>query len=503
MNIRTRLLVLILPTVLAVVLTTSCLTYFTWYGELISYFRATLETVVTSSTSIIDHESHEWIAEHASDPDITKSKPYMRYVKALKRVRHKLPVTSLYTVKIEPVQKGELVLRKQPPSEKNRPYDGEDPSLAFRQIYILDSGGSATEPTHRPGEEDFSESGEIKIYSTKQPFVSPIYEAKATGLRFMTAYAPILDKDDKVVGLVAADISLDVIDRKARQTQGLILFGGVITVVLIMVGIAIIAKNITQPVEELKNAALTLAAGNYGKRIEVQGPHEITELANTLNTMSECLKEHLVRLEENSLLREKMVGEVECIRILSMKLFQNVADTFSHPEFDLKCVSLIGKTAFRPSVFAVRENGEHTIILHLSQSNFLGFEGIYELILNGKGYPFCDVQLTKTKNSWHLSSESENFVHPLIWKNNEATMVVGNKPQALSPGDFIIIPNQELFNLAYENGSIQPWFLRIFKHFGEDGIETSCALLYNECLFLTQKEGKGAALQAIVLRCHT
>ena len=67
MKIRTRLLLLILPTVFAVILSISFLTYYTWYHETISYFSDSLEAIALSCAEIIDADGHEWITTPASD----------------------------------------------------------------------------------------------------------------------------------------------------------------------------------------------------------------------------------------------------------------------------------------------------------------------------------------------------------------------------------------------------------------------------------------------------
>src|SRR3990167_5144936 len=145
---------------------------------------------------------------------------------------------------------------------------------------------------------------------SKEVHITPIYQ-DIDGKR-MTGYAPILDPSGHFTGLVAADIHVDLIDQKFHESLYLIFFSAGLTL-LIMVGMLyVIANRISRPVQKLNNSALAIAAGQYGESIQVSGPREIAELANTLNTMSECLHENINRLKENSLLRERMYGEYEC-----------------------------------------------------------------------------------------------------------------------------------------------------------------------------------------------
>ena len=500
MKIRTRLLLLILPTVLAVVLSISFLSYYTWYQETLSNFKDSLEAIVVSSAEIIDADGIVWLSHHEKDPNILQNKLYLKYVRALKNVRQKLPVTSIYAIKIEPVRLGEPVLRKSPISKTNRVNEGKDPTLAFRQVYILDTGSLNEEPFHPPGDEDFSESGEIKVYQTKLPFVTQVYKAKSSGMKFMTGFAPILNAHGDVVALVAADLSLEVLDIKAHEAQGFILLGALLTVLLIMIGVAFIANNISQPVEQLKNAALTLAAGNYGKKIEVHGPQEIIELANTLNTMSECLREHLTRLEENSLLREKMIGEVECVRILQAKLVQGVAENFSHPELQLRAISITARAPHKAMVLEILENKQSQVSLRFREANFLGFDGIYELIQGKEATSFVQITLTKELNVWSLDELISDMPLPVIWSAKRSEIITARNGAKLEENDFVIILNTSLDRLIRHEGSIHHSFTRVFRHFAEDGIDAFTTLLANELVFLSQKHELRSPLQAICLQ---
>jgi len=429
-----------------------------------------------------------------------KSKQYQKFVTALKKIRQKLPVTSLYTVKIEPVTGGELVLRKTPLSDKNPLYDGKDDAFAYRQVFVLDTGGASGEIFHPPGDEDFSESGEIKVYATRLPFVTPIYEAKATGNRYMTAFAPLLDKNENVIALVAADLSLEVIDKKALQTQGFIFVSALFSFLLLVAALVYIANYISAPVEELKNAALTLAAGNYGRHIEVRGPEEISELANTLNTLSECLREHMTRLEENSLLRERMIGEVECIRILEDKLVDIPAENFSHPVIRLKTVGIQGRTPHKTSVLEILENKKDKVAILFKEASLIGFEGISELVSGKETISFCRASLKKEKRHWKLRFQLNNSPEPLLWSTRQGALIPCTNRMDTVKGDYIIFMNPSLNELVRNGDTIQHWFVRVWRNFADQGLDACTTLLMNEFTFLAQRHELSAPLEAIILQ---
>lgn len=295
--------------------------------------------------------------------------------------------------------------------------------------------------------------------------------------------------------------SLEVIDRKAHETEEIILLGAAATIILIMIGVAFIAKNISHPVEQLKNAALTLAAGNYGKKIEVKGPQEITELANTLNIMSECLREHLQRLQESSLLREKMIGEVECVRILQSKLVQDIAESFSHPVFCMKSISISSKIPNKASVLEITENREKSITLRFKESNLPGFEGIYELIQAKETvpYPKIELSLSAENTHWQLNYRASFMPAPLIWSAKKSEIHYAKNGSSIEANDFIILVNPSLNELIQGDDKVHHWFSRVFHHFAEEGIDACSQLLTNELAFLSKRHEPRTCLQAICI----
>ena len=86
----------------------------------------------------------------------------------------------------------------------------------------------------------------------------------------------------------------------------------------------LIADRISKPVRQLNQAALEIAAGEYETNIDVKGPKEIVELAHTLNTMSECLVEHMSRLRESSLIRK------ECTENMNVHSFCSITCCKNH-----------------------------------------------------------------------------------------------------------------------------------------------------------------------------
>ncbi len=280
----------------------------------------------------------------------------------------------------------------------------------------------------------------------------------------------------------------------------LIVFGALLTVILVMIGVAVIANTISQPVEQLKNAALTLAAGNYGKKIEVKGPQEITELANTLNTMSECLREHLTRLEETSLLREKMIGEVECVRILQSKLLQGIAESFTHPEISIRAIAMSVRQAQKTMCLEIAQVSDTNVKLKLKEANFVGFDGIYELMTQVENSSFIELSLTKQGHTWKFEDEVMAMPQPLVFSVQNAKLTNAKNGTVLQKFDFALLISSNLDELIQQESSVHQSLERVFRHFAEDGIDACTTLLTGELAFLAQKYELRTPLQAVLLQ---
>ena len=496
MKIRTRLLLSILPPIIALVLIVSYLSYITWHKEILKTFRSTLQGIAVSSAQMINSEDHEWLAEHADDPEIAQSAVYQKYSQAMKNICKLLPISSMYTIKIQPVAPGEVPLLNEPESEKNRPYDGHDPQLAYRQIYILDADTRRDEPWHKPGSYGFSDAGEFRVYLTKKPYVSSIYQAQENGIRYMTGYAPIMNEKGDVIALVGADLRLELLDQKAKTMQGIIALVAIITIACTTLGIAFIANKISQPVEELKNAALVVAGGNLGQTIQVDGPQEIKELANALNTLSECMRENLTRLEETSVMREKLLGKKECFRILQNTLIEEALQHFKHPHIKIQAIDMPGKEEDKPIVIEFPDSGQTHLVVTFKEALKKGLDGVIDLFRSDLT-PRLMLTLNKEVASWRLSYTTNNMPKPLIWSAHKQALSIAKEEEELHAGDFIILVNNSLATVMSREDVVHNWFARAFHHFANVGIEACMASLKNEFLFLAKKQRFTSSLQLI------
>ena len=144
---------------------------------------------------------------------------------------------------------------------------------------------------------------------------------------YITAYEPIRDISDSVIGILYVGIlEQKYIDMKqsAVLTFLLISLGGV----LASVGISyVISRNILIPVQKLASASKELAKGNLEIMVEKTSDDELGDLADSFNSMAYALRERDERLKDFT--RKKFM-ESERLALVG-QLAANVAHELNNP----------------------------------------------------------------------------------------------------------------------------------------------------------------------------
>lgn len=418
MKIRTRLLLFLLPTLIASIALVSALLAINWYKEIVEGFRTQLRSAVVSTAAL------------APSPE------------QLEALRDQLQVTDLYFV-----------------------------------------------PIH---------SSHIQTIP-KNFHITPIYTSKE-GAKVMTGYAPIFDANGYVMGLMAADININLIDKKFDESLFLIILCAGFTILIMVVTLFLIANKISRPVQKLNNSALAIAAGQYGESVQVSGPKEIAELANTLNTMSECLHENINRLKENSLLRERMSGEYECAMLLQHMMLQKNIDNCRSDAIAVKSITFFSESprgllldfpkTERPDLFQV----------HMAEAEEDGFEGMYQLLTQyklskesqSKGSNIILGQETHTSLLFDRSASTLQIKGPhlpLFWSLDEERYLEPIEGALkIDSGDYLFLFSQGLLRFYKGRKPISELLSKVLKVFASDGLETTSAMLQKELAFATKRK---------------
>ena len=109
---------------------------------------------------------------------------------------------------------------------------------------------------------------------------------EGSGEKVMSLSYPLLSSDQQV-GIIRLTSSLDKVSKRINEDAfWYVLFGVVVTISALIVSF-FAATSFVRPINELIGVSEKLAAGDYSVKAEVKGNNEISELASTLNNLSD------------------------------------------------------------------------------------------------------------------------------------------------------------------------------------------------------------------------
>lgn len=475
MKIRTRLLLFLLPSmIIGTMLITSILAY-NWYKEIADSFKTKLKSAVVSCAALIEPEeimlkNHDLV--HLKNINPQTELLYENFNK----IKKELDITSLYVVYVHPNKTTISFLEAKDLSNLKK--------LNFIDIEL---------PVEKLTKNDVLLKNSFIAIDV---LFTPIYKDKETSKKIITAYSPIKDGNNNIFAYMAADMTIDLINKKLSEGLLLIFLTAGIIIILMIISLFIIANKITKPVQRLNNSALFLAAGQYGNKIEINGPKEIAELSNTINILSECLYENINRLKENSIIKERMYGEYECSMLLQNHMLKKVVDENRSDSIAIDAINIYSHS---PKGFLLdfpKIETESFLQIRLVEAKDTGFDGMYELLTNYKlfkehqatlrKFSTLDFNIDKKSNIMYLKTNI--FNEPFIWstKQNKFIDIKKNKT-VLLPGDLFFVFNHGFYNLFLNRDIIKDLLYKIMKFFAEDGLETVASMLKKELLFVAKK----------------
>lgn len=278
-------------------------------------------------------------------------------------------------------------------------------------------------------------------------------------------------------------------EKNLQSSLIILILGSLCTIGLIVGSLYYIAHRISNPIQKLNNSALAIAAGQYGESISVEGPKEIMELANTLNTMSECLLENINRLKENSLLRERMYGEYECAMLLQHLIFQKNIDDCRSDAVAVKSLTLFSDNPRGVLLDFPKSHFSNQFIIHFAEAEETGFEGMYQLLTQYRNskeiQKHSSIQINRESSILHSNGSHT----PLYWSlEHEKFLLPENGSVALESGDFFFLFNEGFLQFFQNPKSIQDLIAKVFKIFAQDGLETCVTMLQKELTFLAKRK---------------
>lgn len=301
----------------------------------------------------------------------------------------------------------------------------------------------------------------------------------------------IMNPSGEFIGGIAGN-NTKHIDQKLHDAIVLIALSAAIVISLVTISAYFIAGKISKPVNELNTAALAIAAGNYTDYVEVKGPHEIVELANTLNTMSECLQENIVRLRESSFARERMYGEYECALLLQHYMLEKVVQDFESPHLALRVVKSTSINSPQGLYLRMKNINEHEEHLIFSEAYETGFQGIFNLLTHSPHLPpkeFSSIVLKINRAEGEISYEASDMASPLVWSNQKKDFVEEDQEGKfkVQANDIIFLYNHGLAKEFESSQKISDFFGKVLRHFGQDSFDICVDMVKKELDYFSKK----------------
>jgi HAMP domain-containing protein len=294
-----------------------------------------------------------------------------------------------------------------------------------------------------------------------------------------------------------------------NSSREILLVGSCLTLLLVVSTVFLIAERISKPVRQLNQAALQIAAGDYEANIKVEGPKEIVELAHTLNTMSECLVEHMSRLRESSLIRERMYGEYECALLLQHYMLQKIVEDFNQTHLRMRLISIPLSSLQKGLFLKIDRPTSTALTLTLLEAQEQGFNGIFQLNqwahlpkseFKKKSYVECQF----VDQYQFLRYDAHTLFPPLVWSMQSHQFVKGDLQEiSLHNRDMIFLYNSSLIDQFETEKNIENWFARVLRHFAEDGLDTIHTMLTNELTFLAKKFDPKRNFKIIIMQINS
>jgi HAMP domain-containing protein len=295
-----------------------------------------------------------------------------------------------------------------------------------------------------------------------------------------------MNEKGSVVALVGADVSMASVDQKLQRALFSLIGSALATVFLLSLSVFLAAHKISQPVQQLKNAALNIAAGDYGTTVAVTEPLEIAELANTLNTMSACLKEHIERLRQNATTRERLLGEYECALLLQKRMFEGACEKFIHPH--MRLYGLHSEVAAQPhGVYVTWKQGEHHVELSFTESLEVGFDSLYHLLQVHKP----DTHQVQLQLHWperRIRYACQGMLFPMLWSARQIIPLdLSEGEVTFQSGDIILVVSTAWQELFVHAEVMHRWLQRFLIHFGQEEADLFLNVARKEIAFLCDR----------------
>jgi hypothetical protein len=132
----------------------------------------------------------------------------------------------------------------------------------------------------------------------------------------------------------------------------------------------------------------------------------------------------------------------------------------------------------------------------MAEAKLDGFEGIYQLLTQYKlakeqhkeKLPFPSIHLTLDQESSTITARSTGCAPPYLWSLSDGELHELKGKYPMKAGDFVFLMNRGFFTFYKNREKVVDLLTKVLKHFAQDGLETSAAMLGKEIAFATKRK---------------
>lgn len=177
----------------------------------------------------------------------------------------------------------------------------------------------------------------VKGFISPTADLNPISDAELPGILSQSAYAPIRDKQGKVVGMLGIDIDVSVLNREKNDMIRVVIAGNLIAFILTMVLAFWFSIQFTKPILKLSGDAQSVINGNLEVKFDLNRPDELGHLSHSLSEMLNDIKQSQNELRDaNEELEAKVRIRTEELQAINGE-YRDILDTINEALLTINC----------------------------------------------------------------------------------------------------------------------------------------------------------------------
>ena len=223
-------------------------------------------------------------------------------------------------------------------------------------------------------------------------------------------------------------------------------------------------KNIT----EITDVALDIAGGNYGNKIDTKSAkNNYVEIANTLNTLSDCLQ---YRFEQSKIGTTNLNKTYHLEHTLQYFMAHIPIKRYSNDNLLIDSLHIFCHNS-KSLVVDIQEDGSY---FYMAESVEGGIRGMYDLFTNYKHsneFPYFEATL----KDGFFKTDPNSFTMPIAWSLAKKDIL--SSEDRLQYGDFIFLYNPAVLKLHGSQEIVEKMVNRVLRIFFQEGMSTIKSML--------------------------